>query len=88
MPNMLAWWAKLSCNGHVILIAWHQGNIPELVEALGADSNKIFPKGNWQDDVYGWVIQLRYDADGKLIDAKRINEKLMPDDDNKHTSAG
>jgi len=75
-------------HGHAVLIAWHQGNIPELTQALGADPAKVFPKGNWQDDVYGWVIQLRYDADGKLIDAKRINEKLMPDDDNKHTSAG
>jgi hypothetical protein len=66
--------------GKQILICWHHEAIPQLVQALGADPHQLFPDGNWPDDVYGWVIQLRYGPDGNLIDAKCINENLMPDD--------
>jgi hypothetical protein len=71
---------KSQPHGHAILIAWHHEKIPALLRALGADSAQVFPKDKWPDSVFGWVIQLRYDADGKLIEAKRIEEKLMPDD--------
>jgi hypothetical protein len=66
--------------GKQILICWHHEAIPQLVQALGADPHQLFPDGKWPDDVYDWVIQLRYGPDGKLIDAKRIDENLMPDD--------
>ena len=62
-------------HGKNILICWHHGEIPKLVQALGADPKLLFPKkGEWPDDVYNWVIQLRYNADGRLFEAKRINE--------------
>jgi hypothetical protein len=67
-------------HGQAILIAWHQGKIPSLLRALGADPDQVLPNGRWPDDVFGWLIQLRYDSDGHLMEAKRINEKLMPDD--------
>ena len=67
-------------HGQAILIAWHHGKIPSLLRALGADPDQVIPKGKWPDDVFGWLIQLRYDSDGHLMEAKRINEKLMPDD--------
>jgi broad specificity phosphatase PhoE len=67
-------------HGNAILIAWHQGKIPELLRALGADPRQVIPKGNWPDDVFDWLIQLRYDSDGHLIEAKRISEQLLPDD--------
>ncbi|MCE9518524.1 MAG: flagellar basal body-associated protein FliL [Verrucomicrobia bacterium] len=65
-----------------ILISWHHSYIPALLKALGADPAKLLPKGKWPDPVFGWVIQLRFDKEGKLIpsEAKRINEGLMPDD--------
>jgi len=66
--------------GTNILICWHHGNIPELASALGADPNKILPKGKWPDDEFGWLVQLRYDANGHLFDSQRINENLPPDD--------
>ena len=61
-------------HGQAILICWHQGKIPDLVRALGADPRDVLPDGNWPDDQYGWVIQLRYDQQGRLKTAKRIVE--------------
>ncbi len=66
--------------GKHYLVCWHHGEIPQLVSALGADAQALFPKGKWPDSIYDWVIQLRYDANGQLLDAKRIDEKLMPGD--------
>ena len=66
--------------GKQYLICWHHGEIPQLVNALGADPKALFRNGKWPDDVYDWVIQLRYDANGHLVDAKRISENLMPGD--------
>jgi hypothetical protein len=65
--------------GH-ILICWHHGQIPELLQALGADPKKLLPGGKWPDNVFGWVMQLRYDDKGQLVEATRIKENLMPDD--------
>lgn len=62
--------------GTNILICWHHGNIPQLLRALGADPKKLLPDGKWPDDEFGWLIQLRYDADGHLFDSQRINENL------------
>jgi hypothetical protein len=67
-------------HGKAILITWHHGQIPSLLRALGADPNQVIPKSKWPDDVFGWLIQLRYDSDGRLIEAKRINEHLLPND--------
>ena len=70
-------------HGRAILIAWHHGEIPSLLRALGVDPATIIPKAKWPEDVFGWVIELRYDAHGSLVETKRINEKLLPDDLNK-----
>jgi len=34
------------------------------------------------DGVFDWIIQLRYDHDGKLVPAKtkRLTEPVLPDD--------
>jgi hypothetical protein len=54
----------------------------ELTNALGADADKLVPGGKWPDTVFDWMLELRYDHDGRLIPAetKRISEKLMPGD--------
>lgn len=69
-------------HGKHILICWHHGAIPDLLRALGADPAKLLPQGKWPSTDFGWLIELRYDHDGKLIpsECKRINEHLMPDD--------
>ena len=68
--------------GKTILICWHHKEIPELLQALGADPDTLLPHGRWPSDVYNWVIQLRYDLTGHLLSgqAKRINEHLLPGD--------
>jgi hypothetical protein len=71
-------------HGRAILIAWHHGQIPALLRALGADAGKVIPGAKWPDDVFGWVIQLRFDAAGHLVEATRINEHLLPDDSSPH----
>ena len=70
-------------HGRAVLIAWHHGEIPSLLRALGANPDQVVPNGKWPESVFGWMIELRYDADGRLIETKRINEKLMPDDSDK-----
>jgi hypothetical protein len=69
-------------HGKHILICWHHGAIPNLVRALGADPASLIPDGEWPPSVFGWLIELRYDHDGRLMagECKRINEHLMPDD--------
>jgi hypothetical protein len=71
-------------HGHCLLICWHHGEIPDVLHALGAEPGQLVPKQKWPESVFGWVIQLRYDENGKLAEAKRINENLMPDDTAKH----
>jgi broad specificity phosphatase PhoE len=67
-------------HGEHVLICWHHGDIPALLQSLGADPQQLLPKGKWPDNVFGWMIQLRYDDKGQLAEAKRIIENLMPDD--------
>jgi hypothetical protein len=66
--------------GKHILICWRHEDIPGLVHALGGNPDQLIPGGKWPEQVFGWVIQLRYNGDGKLIKAERIEENLMPDD--------
>ena len=68
--------------GKIILISWRHGNIPDLLQALGAKPEDILPRGKWPGSVYDWVILLSYDQEGRLIagSTKRINERLLPGD--------
>ena len=65
-------------HGTNILICWHHGKIPQLLRALGADPKKLLPNGKWPDDEFGWLIELRYDENGHLIESGRISEDLPP----------
>jgi hypothetical protein len=61
-----------------ILICWHHGEILKLAHALGAPKHKLPSK--WNGAVFGWVIRLVFDADGKLTVPPTINQQLMYDD--------
>jgi len=69
-------------HGNAILICWHHHEIPELLEQLGADPQRLLPHGEWPTQQFGWVLQLRYDHQGQLIrsQSRRVKEHLMADD--------
>lgn len=62
--------------GQHILVCWHHGEIPQLLRALGADPVQVLGAAKWPDAVFNWVIQLRYDANGRLVEAKHITENF------------
>lgn len=66
--------------GQNILICWHHGNIPQLLSALGADPDKLLPRGRWPSEEFGGLILLRYDENGKFIQGERIPEHLSTSD--------
>jgi hypothetical protein len=72
-------------HGANILICWHHGKIPQIIRALGADPKQLLPNGRWPDDVFGWLILLRYDENGNLVESKRINEQLSGDERQTHS---
>ena len=57
---------KLRDHGKGMVICWHHGTIPALLAALGADPARLLPGGEWPKDVFNWVIELRFDANGQL----------------------
>ena len=78
-PELLAHELKSKPHGQHMLICWHHGKIPELVRALGADPGALLPNGTWPEAEFGWVIELRYDAEGKLLadQCRRIEEHIL-----------
>jgi hypothetical protein len=70
-----------------IVICWRHGEILELAAALGVDANRLPPESHWPSppwpgEVFGWLLQVCYDADGSLIPSQTfcINQQLMYDD--------
>jgi phosphohistidine phosphatase SixA len=68
--------------GNEILICWHHSKMPGLITALGGNPEGLLPGGKWPDTTYDWLIDLRFDAAGKLAasDEKCVHEHLMPGD--------
>ena len=63
-------------SGKNVLVCWHHGAMIELLRAMGADPETLLPGGKWPGDEYHWVVVLRYDAEGRLKDAEKIDEQL------------
>jgi broad specificity phosphatase PhoE len=61
-------------HGQNILICWHHGEIPQLIKAFGGEPDRLLPKGAWPNDVFNWMIALRYDSEGRLVAAERVIE--------------
>jgi hypothetical protein len=78
-PELLADELKSKPHGKGILICWRHGKIPELLRALGADPGALLPDGKWPDAEFAWVIELRYDGEGKLLatQCRRIDEHIQ-----------
>jgi broad specificity phosphatase PhoE len=81
-PKALASELRSKAYGGHLLVCWHHGEIPELLQALGADPALLLPGGKWPAETFDWVIALRYDQDGRLLpgEVKCIHEHLMPGD--------
>lgn len=73
---------KEHCSGQTVLISWHHGKIAALIAALGGDPAKLLPGGEWPAEQFAWVIQLRFDHEGHLVEGetRRVAEKLLPGD--------
>ncbi len=69
--------------GNEILISWRHGKIPDLLTGLGADPGSLVPEGDWPDTVFDRVIELHFDADGKIVKSRcrMLQEHLMPGDE-------
>ena len=65
-----------------LLIAWHHGHINKLIAAFGGDGPALIGVPKWPVDVYDWLIVLRFDDNGKLIESRsqKIQEQLLPGD--------
>ena len=65
-----------------LLIAWHHGHINKLIAAFGGDGPALIGMPKWPVDVYDWLIVLRFDDNGKLIESRsqKIQEQLLPGD--------
>jgi hypothetical protein len=77
-PETLARELESKAHGTNILICWRHARLPELAHDLGADPAALLPGGKWPDDVFDWVIELRYDHEGRIIpgQCKRISEGI------------
>lgn len=64
-------------HGKSILIAWHHSNLSQIIDALGGNAAALLPDEQWPDNVFNWVVVLRYDHDGKLIPG---SEQLIQED--------
>ncbi|HEX2204032.1 MAG TPA: hypothetical protein VHG91_12065 [Longimicrobium sp.] len=69
-----------------VLVCWHHGEILQLAQALGADAGVLPPAAgwppHWPGEVFGWVLQLRYDGAGRLVPGQTrcTSQRLMYDD--------
>jgi len=79
-PAALTGEIRSQAHGKAILICWHHGEIPEVLAGLGANPEALLPGGKWPEEVFGWLVELRYDDQGRLQAAQCVNEHLMPDD--------
>jgi hypothetical protein len=66
-------------HGKNILICWHHGEIAEVLARLGANPEALLPEGQWPEEVFGWLLELQYDDQGRLQTATCVHENLMPD---------
>jgi hypothetical protein len=73
---------KVSDHGKHILICWHHGNIPAMIDAFGGNASKLIPGGKWPEETFDWLVELKFDSSGHLLPngQKLIHEHLMPGD--------
>jgi len=63
----LARWLGRGSPNRTILIAWHHGELPNLLSELGADPSVMLGRRHWPSHVYDWVVVLHFDRNGTII---------------------
>lgn len=63
----LADWLRAGPKGRTILVAWHHGEIPDLMTRLGADPGTLFAFSHWSPSVFDDVVVLRFDDSGRIL---------------------
>ncbi|MBI3438250.1 MAG: flagellar basal body-associated protein FliL [Proteobacteria bacterium] len=63
----LARWLEHGPPHRAILIAWHHGDLPDLLAELGADPTALLGRRRWPSNIYDRVVVLRFDREGALI---------------------
>jgi hypothetical protein len=73
---------RKSNQAKTVLIAWHHSHINKLIAAFGGDGPMLIGQPKWPVDVYDWLIVLRFDDKGHLIQSRseKVQEHLMPSD--------
>jgi hypothetical protein len=74
---------NLSTGGDIV-ISWRHSRIPTLLRMLGADPDRLLPKGKWPGHVFGWLVLLRYDDKGRLSESRVIKEHFARSGLRKH----
>ncbi|WP_405122678.1 flagellar basal body-associated protein FliL [Pseudomonas sp. M20] len=73
---------RKSNQAKTVLIAWHHSHINKLIAAFGGDGPMLIGQPKWPVDVYDWLVVLRFDDKGHLIQSRseKVQEQLMPGD--------
>ncbi|MDY7536081.1 flagellar basal body-associated protein FliL [Pseudomonas sp. Bout1] len=73
---------RKSNQAQTVLIAWHHGHIDKLIEAFGGDGQALTGMQKWPENVYDWLIVLRFDEQGQLVEShsQKVQEHLLPGD--------
>ena len=62
-------------DGATTLVCWSHKHLPALAKALGAPKSLL--PDEWPEDVFDWLLQLDYDAEGALASATRHAQRLL-----------
>lgn len=63
----LAEWLGQGPPHRTILIAWHHGELPNLMTELGVDPSVVLGRRHWPSHIYNWVIVLPFDRNGTVL---------------------
>ena len=75
-PSAMVALLRTHPHGATPLICWRHGQIPALLTAFGVAPDLLLPAGIWPDNVYDWVLVLRFDAQGSPVAQQLIRETL------------
>jgi hypothetical protein len=74
---------KKKYRGQKILICWHHGFIPQLIEALGLQTSTLLPMtkdGKWDENVFDRIISIAYHINvggDTLITTTSLPQRLL-----------